>query len=94
MSHIMVMYCWCTFRHRNFAAYKIPHLRSPADVHPGPHDMRELLGFAHVTQRNGNDFDLTTMISMPRDDVFKGLVCATSVLSYSHPTPVSKLMSS
>ena len=39
---------WLSEWHRNFAAYQIAHLRSDAGIHPGPHDMRELLGFAHV----------------------------------------------
>ena len=45
----------------SFEAYEIGHLRSGADVHPGPHDMRELLAFAHKTHRNLNDTDLVHM---------------------------------
>ena len=63
---------WMSEWHKNFEAYRIPHLRSAADVHPGPHDMRELLAYAHITHRNLNSHDLVNMISMERDNVFKG----------------------
>jgi hypothetical protein len=63
---------WLHEWRRNFAAYQIAHLRSDAGIHPGPHDFRELLAFAHVTHRNSNDYDLVNMVSMPRDNVYKG----------------------
>ena len=36
---------WLSEWHHNFAAFRIQHLRSAADVHPGPHDMRELMAY-------------------------------------------------
>lgn len=63
---------WMAEWHKNFAAYRIPHLRSAADVHPGPHDMRELLAYAHLTHRNLNEYDMVNMVAMKRDTVFKG----------------------
>lgn len=63
---------WLCEWDRNFEAFRIPHLRSAADVHPGPHDMRELMVFADLTHKSLNSHDLVHMAAMRRNKAYKG----------------------
>lgn len=63
---------WLTSWHQNYAAFGIDHLRSDMSMHPGPHDVRELLAFAHVTKRTREGQDLLRMTKMERNKEFQG----------------------
>lgn len=83
---------WLHAWNSNFDAYEIQHLRSAADVHPGPHDMRELLAFAHKTHRNLNDYDLVYMNHMQRKtSSFKSQANDPTVYRGPYVMPSTKL---